>query len=70
MRKLGNGHTVMFFAPLEVNEIIPTPTHKGDRNIRITIADVLEWAIHGTWTDVRQRALYWAQQGMSHKKKI
>ena len=69
MRELGNGHTVMFFAPLEVNEIIPTPTHKGDRNIRITIADVLEWAIHGTWTDVRQRALYWARQGMSHKKR-
>ena len=70
MRKLGNGHTVMFFAPLEVNQSIRSVTHKEDRNIRITAADVLKWAIHETWTDIRQQVPYWAQQDMNHKKKI
>ena len=69
MRKLGNGHSVMFFAPLEVDQSIRSLTHKEDRSIRITIADVLKWAIHETWIDIRQQAPHWAQQGMNHKKR-
>ena len=69
MRKLGNGHTVMFFAPLGVDQSIRSVTHKEDRNIRITAADVLKWAIHETWTDIRQQAPYWVQQGINHKKR-
>ena len=67
MRKLGTDHSVMYFAPLEVDQSIRSVTHKEDRNTRITAADVLKWAIHETWTDIRQRAPCWAQQGMSHK---
>ena len=69
MRKLGKGHSVMFFAPLEVDQSIRSITRKEDRTIRITTADVLKWAIHETWTDIRQRAPHWAQQGMCHKKR-
>lgn len=69
MRKLGHGHSVMFFAPLEVDQSIRSVTHREDRTIRITTADVLKWAIHETWTDIRQRAPQWAQQGMSYKKR-
>ena len=69
MRKLGSDHSVMFFAPLEVDQSIRSVTHKEDRNTAITAADVLIWAIHETWTDIRQRAPYWAQQGMNHKRR-
>ena len=69
MRKLGHGHSVMFFAPLEVDQSIRSVTRKEDRNTRITTADVLKWAIYETLTDIRQWAPYWAQQGMSHKSR-
>ncbi|KAG9318890.1 hypothetical protein JVU11DRAFT_999 [Chiua virens] len=42
MRKLGGGHSVMFFAPLEVDLSIRSATHKKDPNIRITSADILK----------------------------
>ena len=67
MRKLGHGHSVMFFAPLEVDLSIRAVTGKKDPTIRVTTVDILCWAIHETWTDIQQRAPYWAQQGMNHK---
>ena len=67
MRKLGHGHSVMFFAPLEVDLSIRSVAGKKDPKIRITTADILGWAIHETWADIQQRAPYWAQQGMNHK---
>ncbi|KAF8551419.1 hypothetical protein OG21DRAFT_1487022 [Imleria badia] len=67
MRKLGHGHSVMFFAPLEVDRNIRAVTAKTDPDIQVTIVDILCWAIYETWTDIQERAPYWAQQGMSHK---
>ena len=67
MRKLGHGHSVMFFAPPEVDRNIRGGAAKTDANIQVTTVDVLCWAIHETWTDIQQRAPYWAQQGTSHK---
>jgi hypothetical protein len=69
MRKLGHGHSVMFFAPPEVDLRIRTVTGKKDPNARVTTVDILCWAIHETWTEIQQRAPYWAQQGMSHKSR-
>ena len=69
MRKLGSDHSVMFFAPLEVDQSIRSVARKEDRAIRITTADVLKWAIQETWTDIRRWAPYWAQQGTNHKKR-
>ncbi|KAF8548327.1 hypothetical protein OG21DRAFT_1449260 [Imleria badia] len=67
MRKLGHGHSIMFFAPFEVDRSIRAVTAKTDPNTQVTTVDILCWAIHETWTDIQQRAPYWAQQGMSHK---
>jgi len=69
MRKLGRGHSVMFFAPPEVDRSIRAVAGKKDLNTRVTVADILYWAINETWTDIQQRAPYWAQQGMSHKSR-
>ena len=69
MRKLGSDHSVMFFAPLEVDQGIRSVTHKEGRTIQITTADILKWAIQETWTDICRWAPYWAQQGMNHKKR-
>lgn len=69
MRKLGRGHSVMFFAPPEVDRNIRAVAGKKDSSTQITTVDILCWAIHETWTDIQQRAPYWAQQGMSHKSR-
>ena len=69
MRKLGHGHSVMFFAPLEVDLSIRAVAGKKDPTTRVTTVDILRWAIHETWTDIQQRAPYWAQQGMNHKSR-
>ena len=66
MRKLGHGHSVMFLAPLEVDGSIRAVVVKEDHNIAITTTDILRWAIHETWTDIQERAPYWAQQGINH----
>jgi hypothetical protein len=69
MRKLGHGHSVMFFAPLEVDLSIRAMASKKNPTTRITTVDILCWAICETWTDIQHRAPYWAQQGMSHKSR-
>ena len=69
MRKLGRGHSVMFFAPPKVDWNIRVVTAKRDPDTSITSVDILCWAIHETWTDIEQRAPYWALQGMSHKER-
>ena len=69
MRKLGHGHSVMFFAPLEVDLSIRAVAGKKDPTTSVTTVDILCWAIRETWADIQQRAPYWAQQGMSHKSR-
>ena len=69
MRKLGHGHSVMFFAPLEVDGSIRAIAVKDDYTIPVTTADILRWAIHETWTDIQERAPYWAQQGINHNSR-
>ena len=69
MRKLGHGHSVMFFAPPEVDRSIRAVAAKTDPTVQVTTVDILCWAIHETWTDIQQRAPYWAQQGMSYQSR-
>ncbi|KAF8554401.1 hypothetical protein OG21DRAFT_1484696 [Imleria badia] len=68
MRKLGHGHSVMFFATPKVDRSIRVACKK-DPTTQVTTVDVLCWAINETWTDIQQRAPYWAQQGMNHKSR-
>ena len=70
MRQLGKGHSVMFFAPREVDHrirrLIPNETSRG----RIRVLDVLRWAVHETCEDITHRLPYWAQQGCDHYKRF
>ncbi|KAF8434504.1 hypothetical protein L210DRAFT_3649011 [Boletus edulis BED1] len=69
MRKLGHGHSVMFFAPPEVDHNIRAVVGKTAPDAQVTTVDILCWAMRETWSDIQQRAPYWAQQGMSHKSR-
>ena len=68
MRKLGHGHSVIFFAPHEVDKRIRNLVTK-ENNIPITTTDILRWAIDETWNDIQRQAPHWAQQGMSHQSR-
>ncbi|KAG9310892.1 hypothetical protein JVU11DRAFT_8750 [Chiua virens] len=65
MRKLGHGHSIMFFAPLEVDRRIRYVAGKIPSST-ISAMDILHWAIRETCEDIQQRAPHWAQQGMDH----
>jgi hypothetical protein len=65
MRKLGHGHSIMFFAPLEVDRRIRFVASKAPSDV-IDTTDILQWAIRETCDDIQQRAPHWAQQGMDH----
>ncbi|KAG1902165.1 uncharacterized protein F5891DRAFT_1172225 [Suillus fuscotomentosus] len=62
MRKLGNGHSVMFFAPMEVDRSIRSATQKADTD-RVDVADILHWALLETCLDIEIRAFHWVHQG-------
>ena len=66
MRKLGHGHSLMFFAPLEIDRHIRTVVSKGPLDVIDTL-DILQWTIHETCNDIQQRAHHWAQQGINHQ---
>jgi len=65
MRKLGHGHSIMFFAPLEVDRRIRYVVGKDPSSV-ISVMNILQWAIRETCDDIQQRAPHWAQQGMDH----
>jgi hypothetical protein len=71
MRQLGKGHSVMFFAPGEVDrrirDRIPRQVASDGR---IQAIDVLRWAMQETCEDIRHHLPYWAQQGMDHYKRF
>jgi len=65
MRKLGHGHSVMFFAPLDVDRAIRTAASVANKHA-IHATDILLWAMHETCTEIQNRAPHWAQQGTDH----
>ena len=71
MRQLGKGHSVMFFAPGEVDRrirsLIPGGMASGGC---IRVLDVLRWAMQETCEDIYQHLPYWAQQGLDHHKRF
>ncbi|KAG1750381.1 uncharacterized protein EDB91DRAFT_686470 [Suillus paluster] len=62
MRKLGNGQSVIFFAPTEVDRSIRSATQKPDTD-GVDVADILHWAMLETCIDIQIRAFHWVQQG-------
>jgi hypothetical protein len=71
MRQLGKGHSVMFFAPGDVDRqirrLIPGGTSSGGH---IRVLDVLRWTMHETCVAIRHYLPHWAQQGLDHHKRF
>ena len=65
MRKLGHGHSLMFFAPLEIDRRIRSVARKSSQDV-IDTMDILQWAVRETCDDIQQQVPHWAQQGMDH----
>ena len=71
MRQLGKGHSVMFFAPGEVDRRIRCRIPNGvASDCRVRVLDVLRWAMQETCEDIRHHLPYWAQQGLDHHKRF
>ena len=71
MRQLGKGHSVMFFAPGEVDRRIrDLCSSKRASGGCIHVVDVLRWAMHETCEDIRHHLPFWAQQGLDHHKRF
>ncbi|KAG2337797.1 hypothetical protein BDR05DRAFT_894660 [Suillus weaverae] len=68
MRKLGNGQSVMFFAPAEVDRSIRSATQKADTD-DVDVADILHWTMLETFLDIQMRAFHWVQQGSDFSKR-
>jgi hypothetical protein len=70
MRQLGKGHSVMFFAPGEVDRRIRDRIpRRVTSDGRIQVIDVLRWAMQETCEDIRHHLPYWAQQGLDHHRR-
>ncbi|KAI5986445.1 hypothetical protein F5J12DRAFT_923023 [Pisolithus orientalis] len=65
MRKLGHGHSVVFFAPLDVDRNIRDAARRSDGDT-IHPSDILLWAMGETCMEIQNSAPYWAQQGRDH----
>ena len=74
MRQLGKGHSVMFFAPAEVDRgiraLIPNGAASGSSGSHIRVLDVLRWAMHETCEDIRRHLPHWTRQGLDHHKRF
>ncbi|KAG2137071.1 hypothetical protein DEU56DRAFT_912843 [Suillus clintonianus] len=68
MRRLGHGHSVMFFASPEVDHSIRDVNNKGLAE-DIHVSDILVWAMIETCADIRCHAPRWLQHGMDHKSR-
>ncbi|KND91632.1 hypothetical protein TOPH_03917, partial [Tolypocladium ophioglossoides CBS 100239] len=64
MRKLGVGQSVVFCMPEEIEtKVRAMATNTNGRPM--SVEDVLEWAIRGTWADLRRSMPLWLKQGKS-----
>ncbi|KAG1848861.1 hypothetical protein F4604DRAFT_127913 [Suillus subluteus] len=68
MRKLGHGHSVMFFAPPEVDRNIRDVNNK-DNTGDIHVSDILVWAMAETCLDIQHHAPQWLQHGMDYRSR-
>jgi hypothetical protein len=72
MRRLGKGHTVMFFAPGEVDRRIRglIPGNNTASGSRIRVLDIVRWTIHETCEDIFRHLSHWVLQGLDHHKRF
>ncbi|KAF9064985.1 hypothetical protein BDP27DRAFT_1332732 [Rhodocollybia butyracea] len=63
LRQLGHGHSVLFFAPLEIAQAIRAAANKSD-GVAIKVIDILRWAMLRTCEDIEHHIPHWVQQGV------
>jgi hypothetical protein len=68
MRKLGHGHSVMFFAPPEIDRSIRAVNNKHNDD-DIFVSDILIWAMTETCSDIQHRASQWFQHGVDYRSR-
>ncbi|KAF2745418.1 hypothetical protein M011DRAFT_478936 [Sporormia fimetaria CBS 119925] len=62
MRRLGKGQSIVFIVNAEIQmKVMERSSSKSTDDIQV--ADVLRWAIHETWDDLRSNMPLWATQG-------
>ncbi|KDQ10210.1 hypothetical protein BOTBODRAFT_178408 [Botryobasidium botryosum FD-172 SS1] len=69
MRMLGDGHSVMFFAPPEVAHSITTLKSSSSSRSSIHTEDVLRWAMTNTCEQIMHYGPRWAIQGVDHMRR-
>ena len=62
MRKLGVGQSVVFCVPEEIETKVRAMT-ANTKGRSMSVEDILEWAIRGTWDDLRRSMPLWLTQG-------
>lgn len=67
MRKLGNGHSVLFCGPPEIHRKILAFARTDNRE-NIEVRDVLFWCMDETCQNARKLFPIWAKQGISYQK--
>lgn len=67
MRKLGNGHSVLFCGPPEIHRKIFKLAQQDNRD-SIKVRDVLYWCMEETCTNARKLLPIWAKQGIGYQK--
>ncbi|TVY37088.1 hypothetical protein LSUB1_G005891 [Lachnellula subtilissima] len=68
LRKLGQGQSVVFCAPLEVQSKILKYSGKREANL-IEVEDVLLWTMRNSWDFTKNGMPLWATQGMRHYRR-
>ncbi|KAG7450735.1 uncharacterized protein BT62DRAFT_884237 [Guyanagaster necrorhizus] len=68
MRQLGQGQSVMFFAPREIDQKIRKAAQKSD-SAKIKAVDILRWSMLETCDEITRRVPQWAQQGYDYQRR-
>ncbi|KAI0944323.1 hypothetical protein AcW1_002063 [Taiwanofungus camphoratus] len=67
MRKLGDGQSVMFFTPQDIDrkirEVASNPLDK------VEVSDILQWSMLETYKDIEHHLPQWAQQEYQYEKR-
>ena len=69
MRKLGNGHSVMFCGPPEIDRKI-MKIAQADNRETIQVRDVLRWSMEETVINTRKILPIWVKQGIGYQKHL
>ncbi|KAK0208018.1 hypothetical protein DFS33DRAFT_1300737 [Desarmillaria ectypa] len=68
MRQLGQGQSVMFFAPREIDSKIRKAAQKSE-SAKVEAVDILRWSILETCDEITHRIPQWAQQGYDYRRR-